>query len=83
MNSVLKKYNNYSEEYFNKKTENNIRYDKLFNESEIYLKDILDTINQNNLLENSLMKAKMLLFLDRKHLYHQRFFVSEFQILRA
>ena len=55
MNSVLKKYNNYSEEYFNKKTENNIRYDKLFNESEIYLKDILDTINQNNLLENSLI----------------------------
>ncbi len=55
MNSVLKKYNNFSEEYFNKKTENNIRYDKLFNESEIYLKNILDAINQNHLLENSLI----------------------------
>jgi arylsulfatase A-like enzyme len=55
MNSVLKKYTNYSNEYFNNKSENEIRYDKLFYESELYLKNILDKIKENNLLENSII----------------------------
>ena len=55
MNSVLKKYTNFSEEYFNNKSENAIRYDNLFHNSELYLKQILDRIKENNLLENSLI----------------------------
>ena len=55
MTSVLKKYTNFSNEYFNNKSENEIRYDKLFQESELYLKNILDKIVENNLLENSII----------------------------
>jgi membrane-anchored protein YejM (alkaline phosphatase superfamily) len=55
MNSVLKKYTNFSEEYFENKSENKIRYDNLFNNSELYLRKILDTVNENNLLDDSLI----------------------------
>ena len=40
--SVLKVYTNFSEEYFKNREKNEERYDKLFEKSEIYLKNILD-----------------------------------------
>ena len=54
-NSVLKVYTNFSEEYFKNKKLNEQRYDKLFKESEIYLKKILDKIYSLNLHQNSLI----------------------------
>ena len=55
MNSVLKKYTNFSEEYFENKNENEKRYDLLFQNSEIYLKNILDEIKKENLVDNTLI----------------------------
>jgi arylsulfatase A-like enzyme len=53
--SVLKVYTNFSEEYFKNRKLNEQRYDKLFKESEIYLKNILDKIYSVNLHKNSLI----------------------------
>ena len=53
--SVLKVYTNFSEEYFKNRKLNEQRYDKLFKESEIYLKNILDKIYSVNLHQNSLI----------------------------
>ncbi len=55
MNSVLKKYTNFSNEYFQNKEENEKRYDFLFEKSEIYLKNILDEIKNQNLTHNTLI----------------------------
>ena len=55
MNSVLKAYTNFSEEYFKNREKNEERYDKLFEKSEIYLKNILDAINDQDLTKDTLV----------------------------
>ena len=55
MNDVLKKYDNFSKEFFEMKNKNEIRYDKLFNDAEIYLKEILDQIHKLELGKNSII----------------------------
>ena len=55
MNSVLKAYTNYSKEYFENKEKNEIRYNELFQKSEIYLKNILDEICKQNLADETLI----------------------------
>ena len=55
MNSVLKVFSNYSQEYFDDKKNNAKRYDDLFLTSEIYLKSLLDRISDLKLNENSLI----------------------------
>jgi len=55
MNTVLKKYTNFSEEYFSNRKENEERYNSLFASSEIYLKNILDEIKNENLTNNTLI----------------------------
>ena len=55
MDAVLKSYTNFSEEYFKNRDKNEERYDKLFKESEIYLKNILDEIKKENLTNDTLI----------------------------
>jgi len=55
MNTVLKSYTNFSEEYFKNRKENEERYDRLFEKSEIYLKNILDEIKNQNLSNDTLI----------------------------
>ena len=55
MNSVLKVYTNFSEEYFQNKEKNEVRYDELFQQSDLYLKNILDEINKQNLTDETLI----------------------------
>ena len=55
MNEVLKVYTNYSKEYFEKKEKNKKRYNKLFQDAEIYLDSILQVITQCGFDKNSLI----------------------------
>jgi len=53
--NVLKKYTNFSEEYFSNKEYNEKEYSKLFFNSENYLSAILDELKKLNLLNDSLV----------------------------
>ena len=53
--SILKKYNNFSKEYFKNEDQNKENYQKLFHSSELYLEQILTKIEELNLLKNSLL----------------------------
>ena len=55
MNDVLKKFTNYSEDFFNNRKANESRYDKLFFNAENYLSQILKHIRDLNLDKNSLI----------------------------
>ena len=55
LNSVLKGYTNFSKEYFENRKKNEERYDQLFSESEIYLKKILDKIEESDLTKNTII----------------------------
>jgi len=55
MNDVLKKYTNFSEEFFKNIEDNEKRYDKLFSNAELYLSEILDQIIHLKLDKNSLI----------------------------
>ncbi len=55
MNEVLKVYDNFSKEFFSNKEKNVLRYDKLFQTSEIYLDEILEKIHQLSLDKNSII----------------------------
>ena len=55
LNTVLKAYNNFSKEYFEKKKENAERYDKLFKNAENYLEEILNEINNLGIKDDSLI----------------------------
>jgi len=55
MNQVLKKYNNYSEEYFQNKEENEKIYDSFFQNAEDYFEKIFDLIQNLHLDENSII----------------------------
>ena len=55
MNYVLRPYTNFSLEYFENIEKNQNTYDDLFKKSEIYLKNILDEINKQNLSNNTLI----------------------------
>jgi len=55
MEEVLKKYNDFSEEYFSNIKKNEKFYDKLFNNAEDYLKIILDHINHLKLDKDTLI----------------------------
>ena len=55
LNTVLKAYNNFSKEYFDKKKENAERYDKLFKNAENYLEEILNEINHLGIKDDSLI----------------------------
>ena len=55
MNEVLKKYDNFSDEFFSNKKNNELRYDVLFEAAELYLDKILEKIYNLNLNENSII----------------------------
>ena len=55
MNEVLKVYDNFSKDFFSNKEKNELRYDKLFQASEIYLNEILEKIYQLKLDKNSIV----------------------------
>lgn len=55
MNEVLKKYDNFSDEFFSSKEKNELRYDKLFESAEIYLDVLLKKINKLSLDKNSII----------------------------
>ena len=55
LNTVLKAYNNFSKEYFDKKKENAERYDKLFTKAENYLEEILNEIKKLKMNEDSMI----------------------------
>ncbi len=55
MNEILKVYDNFSDEFFTNKEKNIVRYDKLFQEAEVYLEKILETINHLELDKNSII----------------------------
>jgi arylsulfatase A-like enzyme len=55
MNQVLKKFTNFSAEFFENKELNEKRYDKLFFDAEKYLEEILQQIYDLHLDENSLI----------------------------
>ena len=55
MNQVLKVYDNYSDDFFSNKKKNELRYDNLFQEAEIYLDEILEKIYQLNIDKNSII----------------------------
>jgi len=55
MNEVLKVYDNFSNDFFSNKNKNELRYDKLFQESESYLNQILDKIYQLEFDKNSII----------------------------
>ncbi len=54
-NTVLKPFNNFSKDYFEKRKENEERYEKLFEKSERYLIKIHEKINDVGLLKNSII----------------------------
>ena len=53
--TVLKVYNNFSDEYFNNKKENEKRYDSLFNLAENYLDNICKKISKLDLWKDSIV----------------------------
>tara|TARA_B110000014_G_C20119694_1_gene592805 strand:+ start:349 stop:1461 length:1113 start_codon:yes stop_codon:yes gene_type:complete len=53
--SVLKVYDNFSEEYFRNKIKNNERYDNLFNHAENYLESISKQLTELGLWDNSII----------------------------
>ena len=55
LNTVLKAYNNFSKEYFEKRKENEERYDKLFTKAENYLEEILNEIDDLEIKNDSLI----------------------------
>lgn len=55
MNEVLKKYDNFSDEYFSNKEQNNKRYDKLFMAAETYLDAMMQKIKSLQLDRNSII----------------------------
>jgi len=55
MNDVLKVYDNFSKDFFSNKEKNELRYDNLFHDAEIYLDQILEQINQLELDKNSII----------------------------
>jgi len=55
MQEVLKKYDNFSDEYFSKKKENEKFYDGLFKKADVYLGDIISYCEKLGLNENSLI----------------------------
>ena len=55
MNDVLKKYDNFSNEYFQNRNLNEQRYDKLFKESEVYLEKIINKIEALDFFNNSII----------------------------
>jgi len=55
LNAVLKAYDNYSKEYFEKRKENEQRYDKLFKNAENYLDEIFGEIDNLQIKENSII----------------------------
>ena len=55
MDQVLKKYDNFSKEFFENRELNEQRYDKLFNGAEIYLENIIKEIELLSLQKNSLI----------------------------
>jgi arylsulfatase A-like enzyme len=55
MNEVLKKYDNFSTEFFENKLKNEKRYDELFLNAEKYLAKIIQTIYELELEKNSII----------------------------
>ena len=55
MNEVLKIYDNFNNDFFSNKPQNELRYDKLFESAEHYLNEILDKIHQLELDKNSII----------------------------
>jgi len=55
VDSVLKKYTNFSKEYFENKKRNDSKYDELFHNSELYLEIILNKIHELKLFDNSII----------------------------
>lgn len=55
MQEVLKKYNNFSEEYFRKRTENEKFYDSLFVKADDYLGEIFSHCEKLDLIKNTLI----------------------------
>jgi arylsulfatase A-like enzyme len=55
MEKVLKKYNNFSKEYFENKDKNEKFYDELFSAADDYLGKIIDYCNEINLFEDTLL----------------------------
>ena len=55
MKEVLKVYNNFSEEFFKNKKQNEERYDLLFHNAEIYLESMLNKITELNLEKDSII----------------------------
>jgi len=53
--SVLKKFNNFSKEYFENQEKNIKNYEKSFHNSELYLDQIMNKIEELNLFKNSLV----------------------------
>jgi len=52
---VLKKYDNFSKEFFNNKKENENRYDQLFSNAGNYVTHILNEVNELNLNDESII----------------------------
>ena len=55
MDQVLKIYDNFSSEFFENKEANEKRYDLLFHDAELYLKNQLDEIEKLGFLKNSII----------------------------
>jgi len=55
MNSVLKVYNNFSKQYFENRDLNEKRYDELFHKAEEYLQNVLNTIYELKLDNESMI----------------------------
>lgn len=55
MENVLKKYNNFSEEYFKNKDENKNRYSKLFNDADNYLGKLFEKFEELDFKEDTLL----------------------------
>ena len=55
MNSVLKKYDNFSDEYFKDRANNNLRYDALFRNSEEYLEKIQNKLSNLDMWKDTVV----------------------------
>ena len=55
MQEVLKKYNNFSKEYFNNREKNEKRFDSLFERADKYLQEIIHYCETLNLVEDTLI----------------------------